>query len=227
MDYAPLLYWLPSGHPVPAHLVDPGFSPPRKALASEPEDPGNTGARVQGALVTPCRGPFDLNVEPDFQTWHKRPSGCWIGVDRRAKLDPAVFARDTQRTGHMVKLGGASWLIPCARLAGGGLGLPKRRAFGPDGAATWEVEAAYKGLSDAAEQWWQIFMCGGSDAGLTDALVDGWCGAALSVNYRLGADDAIALGLFDDATQARVMAALIDLPTINSFLASQKKTAAT
>lgn len=223
MDYAPLLYWLPATQVPPAPLTEAGFTNPRKAPASEPGDSG-TGARAQGQLVTPCRGTFDLHIDAEFQTWTRRPGGYWIGVDRRAKLDPACFARNTQRSGHEVELAGAKWLIPCARLAGGGLGLPKRRAFAPDGTTAWEVESAYKSLSDAAEQWWQIVMAGAPPGALTDASIDEWCGAALAVNYRLDAEAAIALGFFGDSTQAQIMAALIDLPTINRLISDQKKT---
>lgn len=223
MDYAPLLYWLPAAQVIPAPLTEVGFTNPRKAPASEPGDSG-TGARAHGQLVTPCRGTFDLHVDTEHQTWTKRPGGHWIGVDRRPKLAPDCFARVTQRSGHPVKLGGFDWLIPCARLAGGGLGLPKRRAFGQDGATAWEVEAAYKSLSDAAEQWWQIVMAGAPQGTITDAIIDDWCGAALAVNYRIDVEAAIALGLFGDSTQAEIMAALIDLPTINRILEDQKKT---
>lgn len=219
--YAPLLYFLADGAAFPSLAREDGFRPPTKQPVVGPKN-------LNGVLTTSCRFLGDLSYDPEFQRWvsvpTEGPGSVWLGVDARGVVAPDLFARTAQRPGHKVVMGdGHAWEIPVARLFLGGSGLPRRRVLTDDGASVWEVEQAYRQLSSYADRIWNQENGGG--VVIADAEVDLFCGEALAVNYRLGAREAIALGLFTDESMRGVLRALIDLPTAERVLAAQKKSA--
>jgi hypothetical protein len=182
--------------------------------------------RLSGTLATPCSGILSLEYRPEAQRWVKLPGGVWLGVDKAERPEPSALQRAEIRTGHLVKLGdGQCWEIPVARLATGGSGLPRRRVLAADGTRTWEVDAAYAGLTDAAARVWMALR--GQSVSMADEEVDRACGAALAVNYRLGLVEALVLGLLTDTAIRGILEALVDMPTVRQILDVEKKTAGT
>lgn len=224
MDQAPLLYFVTGTAQAPAHATEPGFTLPSKAHTVGPSD-------APGRLLTPCRMLCDLEYAPERQKWVKTPrdesdlkdaGDVWIGVDPGAPLRPELLARADQRKGHAVELGrGGAWMIPVARMCAGGTGLPRRRVLDEAGKPCWQVEEAYRGLTDYAENLWNVANGGGTP--VMDELADRICGEALAVNYRIGMLEAIALGLFTDAAMRGMLRALIDMPTVDRIIEAQKK----
>lgn len=213
----PLLYFLTGEAKPPAYAIDHLGRIARKEPASGP------GERT-GALAAPCAG--SAEYFPEAQRWARisgdDEAGVWLGVETGARLNPADLARETQRPGHRVTLGdGQEWEIPVARLAAGGCGLPRRRVLREDGSRGWEVEAAYRELSEFGDRVWRILN--GEAVQISDDEAEQMFGAALSVNYRLHAPEAVALGLVTDTALRAVLRALVDWPTIERILAAPKK----
>lgn len=221
MRQCPLFYFLEDGAEIPARITAGGFSPPQKGQARGPDD-------LIGRLATPCNGDWDLCFEPEHQDVTRIPGDgkrVYIVLDRRSRLMPADVLRSANRAGHSVILGdGQNWVIPPARLVGGGSALPRRRVLDEEGKRVWQVEDAYRDLSEAAEKIWA--MAQGQQVLITDDMFDEICAAALGVNYRLGLYEAIALGLLTDDGARGIGRALIDYPTVEEILA-EKKTADT
>lgn len=218
---APLVYHIPEGAQPPAYLNEPGFR-----LAMKPQAEGPDGA--PGRLVSPLRDAGSLEVLPpgSGQQWFPIDGSVKVGILQsleKPALQPAQLARAAQRSGHLVTLGdGQQWLIPVARLAMGGSGLPRRRKLNPDGSIVWQVDAAYRELSDFACKLWDIRR--GQQEDVTQAELDQMAAAALTVNYRIGLREAVALGLFSDAGLAGIVNALLDWPEVVRLAeASEKK----
>lgn len=215
LEPAPLLYFAAAGAEVPTYLEKP--------FRKFPSD-GPNG--LTGTLLSACPG--SLEYLPAVQTWVPMAgNGLFLGFQRSElhRLKPATFARSSQIAGHMATLGdGNAWLIPAARLAAGGTNLPRRRAFAPNGSVVWDIEAAFRGLSDFAGLAWDANR--GKDVELSQEEMDRYCGEALSVNYRLHWPEAVALGLFTAEGQRAIVSALIDWPTIEAIMTDQKKTSA-
>lgn len=215
MERAGLFYWVPEGGEAPKHARDPARALARKDATAGPE-PGQ-----MGTLFSPCAGIFDLAYEPERQTW-ARAGRIWIGVERDARIRPEDVQRATVHPGHAVQMAGGMWTIPVARLIAGGSGLPRRRILNPDGTKAWQVEEAFLGLSAFAERAWNV-MHGGPEA-ITEDELDAACGAAISVNYRIGELEAIALGLLTAESEREIVRALVDWPTAMRMLdAAEKK----
>lgn len=219
MKRAGLIYFLAGGAKPPAWALDEAGRVARKEHAEGP-----AGVGTVGVLASPCRGAFDLAHEPDRQRWVRSGTdGLWIGVDLLDKLCPNDVVRAEIVPGHTVTLGdGQAWEIPVARFAHGGTGLPRRRVLTDGGGRAWEVEEAYRDLCGFAEQAWRARA--GDDVAITQDELDRYCGQAMGVNYRLGEEEAIALGLFTDRAQRGILDALLDWPTVLAIAAAQKKT---
>lgn len=214
-----IVYFLTGGAKPPAYALDHLGRIARKERALGPN--GGTGA-----LVAPCAG--SAEYLPDRQRWLRiggtDDAAVWLGVDLQEPPKPDDLARTHMRQGHQVKLAdGNMWEIPVARLALGGIGLPKRRVLNEDGTRGWQVETAYKDLSDLALRVWA--MLNGQGGSLSDEELDHICGEALSVNYRIHEQEALALGLLNDDAMRGILRALVDYPTIERLLESEKKAA--
>lgn len=217
---APLVYHVPEGAQPPAYLNEPGFRLATKIPAEGPDG-------APGRLVSPLRDPGSLEVLPagSGQAWFPIDGNVKMGIfqslEKPAVL-PAQLARAAQRSGHLVTLGdGQQWLIPVARLAMGGCGLPKRRKLNPDGSVVWQVEAQFAALSEHANRCWDYRS--GLPVMITDEDLDRFAGEALSVNYRIGTREAIALGLLTDQAHAAIVDALLDVQTIDQIVQAHEK----
>lgn len=174
---------------------------------------------------------------PDRQTWRKMPaSPNWVAyytADRPASAD---LQRDQVLPGHWIRLAdGQEWLAPIARGAGEEddrlvwyQNLPEATSI--DGEGNWTrtgVLPRYERLWEIATRWWDARSGAtiSDDAqqqniratfdfdGLNDAAL-----AALAANYRVGKAEVALLGLFDDHCTAQILDALIDWPTIETWL---------
>lgn len=158
-----------------------------------------------------------LAFDQSAQTWRKLPGGkVWFGWWNDAPPGPEDLQRAEQLPGHQVKLrDGREWLVPLARAwsdSGYSPKIPAALDFDESGQlCRGAVEPRYRDLEEAAKQFAEFFFEGGSTT--YEALI-GWACAALSVNYRLGRHEALALGLFDDQFIAAqdVLRAVIDWP---------------
>jgi hypothetical protein len=243
MKTASLLYFLAGGHEPPAYALENG----RLARRGPVTGPGG----VVGTLATPCAAPL-VEYAPERQCWTRIAEGesredgktgspadelnsedgktgsgadgraLWIGVDTVTPAGPEDLARAEMRPGHPVTLAGMVWTIPPARMFAGGTGLPRRRAFGPDGALVWAVEAAWRELAELAEKFWSARA--GMDVAIAEDELDRACGLALSVNYRIALPEAVAMGLLTDNGVRAIVDALLDWPVVVQLMDAQKKT---
>lgn len=218
MRLAPLLYFTTGIVQPPTYALDAG------ALARRQNVEGPEGK--VGLLSSPIAYATALDYDASAQRWVRlSDSGggeLWLGIDQRTGHAPADFARAVTRGGHVVTLGdGHGWEIPPARLALGGTGLPRRRVLGEQGAARWEVDAAYCGLAKDSERLWNARQ--GIPERITEEDLDQIIGEALSVNYRIHSREAIALGLMTDDAIRGVVDALLDWPVVRQLVDAEKK----
>lgn len=218
-----LLVWWEMGAPDPAHLLDDRGRMPATKVTQGPGGP-------MGTLATPAAGLWDLQYEPDRQRWIRparagdgKEGAYHVGVDPAGEWDPGMVARRDLVPGHVVKLGdGNLWTIPVARMAMGGVGLPRRRGYDADGRKTWVVDEALQDLVDFARTAWAARN--GEAVAVSEDQLDAMAAAALGVNYRMGEAEAVALGLFTDSGLRAIVDALLDWPTVLQLIEAQKKT---
>jgi hypothetical protein len=211
---SPIVYFLTGGAAVPPYALG---RIGRKEPASGPD--GRTGA-----LVATCPG--SAEYFPEFQRWVRHSGtpemGVMLGIDTSQRPKPADLVRETVHPGHLVTLGDKQeWEIPVARLAGGGSGLPRRRVVKDDGTRAWEVEGAFRGLSDFADKVYALYN--GEAVTIPDDEADRMCGEALSVNYRIHELEMLAMGLLTNTALRQILRALLDVPTIERIADSEKK----
>lgn len=179
-----------------------------------------------------------LGYWPDRQTWRPlwRSPGetpappLYVGWWTAEPPTPADLVVPEPIPGHLVKLrDGREWLIPLAREYSGGAwhrALPGALTRLAGQWVSGDIDSRYARLWDiSAEFYSQMF---GGTLGQDHVLRFDFAGAndaaatVLGFNYRLGAEEIAALGLFDDqlTAAAAILKALIDFDT---FLAWQKK----
>ena len=215
---APLVYFLPAGIQIPEYCREAGFRPATKSPVAF-----HTGEI--GTLTSPLSDAASLEVA-DGMHWFPIAGKLLLGVFQSPEnpVRPDQLARAEQRPGHLVRLGdGQEWLIPVARLASGGPGLPRRRAIRADGSIGWEVDAAYRELSDFANIAWDARN--GAACDVTEDDLDRFAALALGVNYRIGLTEAVALGLFTDISLRGIVDALLDWPEVLRIIEQAEKKA--
>lgn len=174
-----------------------------------------------------------IGFYPERQTWRRIPqSDGWIGLDKEQPPEPKDLARAKQLSGHWVELAdGRQWLAPVARGQADVEGdlqwycaLPREITVSDEGAWTrGEVLPRYAELWQRALAFWDVFRAelmeddtqpaAGDDDQLNDLSL-----FALSLNYTIGKAELRLLGLFDLAARSRVLAALVDWPTMEAWL---------
>lgn len=163
---------------------------------------------------------------PDEQEWQER-RGFWIGHWKGAAYLPQDFARERQYAGHLVTLAdGNQWLVPVVRLFDGDSPLPQRLAMGADGAIAGTILPRFSQLFDDANHVWDsVLLQVPGHTGRTLPRDIGWRVAvdALSLNYRIGNQEASLLGLFTDGTLLDVLEAIVDLPNLATMVEESKK----
>jgi hypothetical protein len=213
----PLLFFHAGGAIPPAYALNESGIITHKNAAG----PDN----LMGTLASPCDILEDLAYTPETQTWQRVPSPngqgqLYIGIDNKDRLIPADVERKEIRMGHKVEMGGHTWEIPVVRLLSGGTNLPRRRVLNDDGSRRWEVEEQYRDLCDMAAKAWDWRQ--GNERMMYDEI-DVLCGRALEINYRIGMQEAILLGLFTDKTMLAIVDALLDVPTLMAMADAESK----
>ena len=211
------------------HAFDSMRYTPSEVLGNGPD--GGQGCIIAASGVDAGQ----LGYYPKRQTWRIAPGGkYWIGLTNDSLPTPTDLQREATISGHWQLLpDGNKWLCPVARLAGGNINLPQ--AIDIDAEGNWirgEVVQKHAELWRVAQMFWDDILAeieaakAESDekeitinfdfAGQSSATVK-----ALATNYRIGAIEAVMLGLFTDESCRDILWALVDGPTINTF--TQKK----
>jgi len=166
--------------------------------------------------------------------WRKAVRGdFWLGFDPEDPPGPEDLARPRQVAGHLVTMrGGGQWMIPVARSFPIGTALPQIIVLDESGKVTTETVPEYVDVSRKAERIWSALSQALADcaerraAGEEDAQAL-WSISlqerfeiaveALSVNYRVEADEVSLLKIMEDAHQDQILHALIDWPTVEQW----------
>ena len=174
-----------------------------------------------GLLVCDAAEPEPAPAYTGGQRWARRLDGlAWTGYAADSPPAPEELLREDQVGGHRVLLGDRrQWLVPVARMFPEGTLLPETLVMGPKGLVR-QVAPEYLGLWEDACRLWD------SGGQLADEEVWQLGARALAVNYRLGADEVNALGLFTSATLGKVAAALVDAPVVEAARAELDAAAA-
>jgi len=187
--------------------------------------------------------PFaQLGYWRDKQEWLKfpgHPSGAWVGFGREHRPAPKDLAREEQLPGHEVRLAdGQEWLVPVARgfTENDGelrwyIALPQKTTIDAEG--NWmqgDVVACYARLWEIATTWWDTFHVETTPEGVTIrfdfAGSNDAAALVLAANYRLAKVEIALLGLFNARSPATVLNALVDWPTMETWLKKKQATPA-
>jgi hypothetical protein len=199
-------------------------------LTSRTCDKGPDGARG----VTVIRGGNEdnaLGYWPERQRWRQVPGmDIWCGVYADAMPTPRDVERDDQVPGQWLKLDdGQQWLAPTARRwvpDGGELawthGLPQRLTLSDEGTwVTGGVKPKYQRLWDLSVRY---LTATEDEDGIIRFTVDelnDLAISALQVNYRVGPIELDMLGVFDETARRQVIRALLDLQTLDEWIAKK------
>ena len=185
--------------------------------------PDNKKGAVFAAHIGGSESYTKVGYYPAEQTW-TNCGGKWVGVYNNAKPCPADLLRKEVIIGHKAELGdGNDWQIPLARTIFGTTKLPEKIGWGPDGEFVSEVLPEYKELCDRASEIWD---CAIENGGMVTGTLEECSTLALlslKVNYRIGMNEATALGLFNTRTIARVIDCLVDVPLWDKYVELEKK----
>jgi len=177
----------------------------------------------------------DLGFYPQRQVWKPipgSPAGVMVGMERDAPLPaPGDLERSRMLSGHWVELAdGQEWLAPIARCwlehggdAGWVCALPCRSRLDESGhwasgdplpryEAVWDLAARWDGANQAAIADREE---GGEEVSVSFQFDDLHEGAVLALqqNYLLGPAEVDMIGCLTQDDAARVLNALVDLPT--------------
>ena len=193
---------------------------------------GASGAMF--ATSTNGQPPHRFGHYPDFQQWTKvrNEPELWLGIDREQPPTPADLARAVVLQGHPVKLAdGNTYEVPVIRSPVRPTGLPQDMVYDAAGEFTTAIKPQYADLWEQTQPAWD-FLYGSDDdddnepreMGFDDILDH--CLRFLGVNYRYGRYEQMVLRLVDTSrgTWEKMFSAALDMPFVESVLASQKKT---
>lgn len=165
-----------------------------------------------------------LYYKPDEQEWKLSLNGkFYVGYYNASPPSEPELRREVQMAGHEVELGdGAFWLVPVARVIVGGSRLPQSLMLGSKGEVIAEALPQYAAFSAKVEKVWQDFE---GELGLKDGdeqltMTERMQIAieSLGLNYAIGADEVNALGLLTTQNLSKVLAAVIDVPTVMKLM---------
>lgn len=143
--------------------------------------------------------------------WTPGMSGAfWLGWHRAYRPCAADLKRPIELSGFRVTLGdGDSWLVPLVCGADGSTGLPTVYVRGEHGQPTLRHDAKYDAVVDAVRPWAESVDTGvfPADDTIFDTAV-----SVLGVAYRVGPDEALALGLITQQSANAIIMAAADLP---------------
>ena len=221
----------PSIQNIEAHGLGYAFNgkPTSRGVASGPS--GQAGYIL-------CDNVFCKTSQPEYnkatQVWRKIPkSTAWIGIVTGSTITPDQLERPELRPSHSVELlDGHKWNCPIAMKwddAGSEFprplnALPTKPDLDDDG--NWTLT----GIQSQYQQLWKT-ACEFYNAKMGATLTEDERRAAfefgnimdsaivsLSTNYRINKIESVVLGILDIQKSARVLDALIDWPTMQSWM---------
>lgn len=158
------------------------------------------------------------HYEPSAQTWRRIPKEAsgqafdyWIGWETATPPAPEALARAKRIGGKEVAACGHMWHVPAPRL------LPQVYTLNEDGTQGLGVAPAYREAYRRAEAFIQAMYVNGAIP-FDDLLAD--VALALSLNYRIGRFELLALGALDTREALNVMRVAADT---EAFEAAAKK----
>ena len=225
---AGLLYAIESSKPLTrAALGELGFPFTEAAgLPGREAAIDGVGACYVFKLTDPCQPGGEAPVEgyyPEQQTWKVAAGGKWrIGWYNDRPPTPCDLQRKALTPGYELTLrDGNLWTIPVVRQLEGTTGLPRVYGLTDEGEMGAMVAPEYHRLYDLG---WQIWNTLGKDQEpmTYEELVEA-VALALSVNYLLGREELLALGLTTDHELTQAVKMIVDLPRSDELIAEQKK----
>ena len=154
-------------------------------------------------------GPADtprLGYYANEQTWWPVPDRpYWIGWQTDAQPGPEDLARKSQLAGIPLTLAdGNKWVIPLAQHWDGQTQLPVIYRLGKGGVEK-DVVPALKPFQEAVQKFldvWKAALEKGEEPTYPDDELFDLAGLALSLNYKIGRWEALALGLLQSSRYA-------------------------
>lgn len=184
--------------------------------------------RLSGQLVVPP-WPTEISArfDADKQTWRRRGDGAvWIGMLSGPRPGPSDLVRPQVYAGQHVRLAdGNEWAIPraLALLDDRPLTLPAAIDLDEHDLPVGRVHPRYEALCEQAF----AFFIGWSGRGqqISPSAMVELAAAALSINYRIGKIEAVALlGLFDSESLSRALRAIIDADAFEDHVRASEQT---
>jgi hypothetical protein len=183
--------------------------------------PGPSGGR--GLFVAPSGIPapeVGYFAEEKRQVWRKMVGvDAWVGFEPARRPLPSDLARPTLLSGYDMTLGdGNRWTIPIGRYGDGTCALEQKLTLGDDGGWTpGGVLASQARIWEIALRVWDSYAAesglpGAPATPLDEAEVSGLCVEVLAANYRVGRDEAAALGLLTSSNRQMILWAVADIP---------------
>jgi len=170
-----------------------------------------------------------LYFKPEEQTWQQSLNGkYYVGIINGEKPTEEELRRKKQLAGHEVELApsafsrkqeeGAKWLVPVARIIGGGSILPQSLILGKNGEVVTEELPQYAEFSAKAGKLWEDFQIENKlaegELKLTVAERMTFAIEALAWNYHIGTEEVNLLKLITSINLGEIMSAIIDVPTL-------------
>lgn len=175
-----------------------------------------------------------LYFKPKEQNWTESMNGQYrVGFTNDNKPTEEILRRKKQLAGHEVEMGDSGkWLVPVARIIGGGSMLPASLVLGKKGEVVREELPQYAQFSAKAEGLWEDFRVENKwkkgEIKLTVAKRMTLAAEALAWNYHIGTEEINLLKLITTQNLGEIMAAIIDVPTlvkVSEEMENQKKNA--
>ena len=170
-----------------------------------------------GSGIIVAIGAQPSEYAPSLQVWHQYEK-FWIGMEKDLYPRPEDLVREVGFSGYDITLvDGAEWRVPLLRrwnsaICGHVSALPK--SMRPvDGRMREVVSPRYAAHDAVAERIWQSFLKE-ETVSLDQIFIN--CAELLAMNYRIGAEEVVALGLLDGETAKSLMGLAIDLPSIHA-----------
>jgi len=216
------------GGPLAAHGAGPDGGHGLLAGWGTIEEPPDLTWREMGQTWKSVGGrQTAVGGEEESPSAYRLPSTAyWLGKSDTKPVEPRTIARATQKRGIWVELAdGQRWLVPVARQ------LPHLWGIDDAGEPCRTPANGYAEFCATSRRVYEAFMAPpkGDSSGDGNSIVftdaDAWrylC-TALALNYHLNPAVVSFLGLIDDASFVRVMAATIEFDLLRE-VEEQKKT---
>lgn len=172
-------------------------------------DRGPNGGK--GVLVALKKADVKLRFDADVQEWQRVPAGYWLGLDRSCPPGPDDLAKAKQAFGDFAKLGdGNAWMIPVARVFGGGTNLMCNYGFDADGKVVPKLERLNERVALAADRIYNWYSFNDETQAMTRSESLQAAADALSINYHVGLYEAVFLNLLNEENIDTVFYCLLD-----------------